>query len=220
MRIAIMQPYFLPYAGYFRLFCGVDAFVVLDDAQFPRRGWVHRNRLRRQDGQLAWLSLPLQRAARETPIREMTFHARVDSLWPARARAFPACVSPRANTESIVDCMNRTEGTLTDYLARLLRVTLEAIDMAPPPIIRASGLDTEPDCDRAGRIIALCRKLGATSYVNAPRGRELYHPERFAAYGIELNFLPEYRGDLSSILQRLHDEPAASIRREIECNLV
>ena len=43
--VAIMQPYFIPYAGYFRLFTGADLFVVCDDVQFPRRGWLHRNKL-------------------------------------------------------------------------------------------------------------------------------------------------------------------------------
>jgi WbqC-like protein family len=45
LTVAIMQPYFLPYAGYSRLFAATDLFVVYDCVQFPRRGWVHRNRL-------------------------------------------------------------------------------------------------------------------------------------------------------------------------------
>ena len=44
MRIAIMQPYFLPYAGYFRLFSHTDLFIIYDCVQFIRRGWIHRNR--------------------------------------------------------------------------------------------------------------------------------------------------------------------------------
>ena len=58
--VAIMQPYFYPYAGYFRLFARADLFVVYDCVQFPRRGWVHRNRLTGADGQLQWLTLLLQ----------------------------------------------------------------------------------------------------------------------------------------------------------------
>jgi hypothetical protein len=42
--VAVMQPYFMPYAGYFRLFCAADVFVMFDCVQFRRRGWVHRNR--------------------------------------------------------------------------------------------------------------------------------------------------------------------------------
>ena len=55
-RIAAMQPYFLPFAGYFRLMCDVDVFVLLDDVQFRKGGWIHRNRLRTRTGDLSWLT--------------------------------------------------------------------------------------------------------------------------------------------------------------------
>ena len=60
--VAVMQPYFIPYAGYFRLFAASDLFVIYDCVQFPRRGWVHRNRLLDRSGKLRWLTLPLDRA--------------------------------------------------------------------------------------------------------------------------------------------------------------
>ena len=43
--VAIMQPYFLPYIGYFQLLAAVDTFVVLDDVNYINRGWINRNRL-------------------------------------------------------------------------------------------------------------------------------------------------------------------------------
>ena len=61
-----MQPYFVPYAGYFRLFAAADVFVAYDCVQFPRRGWVHRNRLPTATGMSDWLTLPV-RNARATP---------------------------------------------------------------------------------------------------------------------------------------------------------
>ena len=60
--IAVMQPYFVPHAGYFRLFAASDLFVVFDCVQFPRRGWVHRNRLPDAQGRARWLTLPLSKA--------------------------------------------------------------------------------------------------------------------------------------------------------------
>jgi hypothetical protein len=61
-----MQPYFLPYAGYFRLFALSDLFVVYDCVQFPRRGWLHRNRLQNINKKPRWLTLPLLKADRDT----------------------------------------------------------------------------------------------------------------------------------------------------------
>ena len=56
-----MQPYFYPYYGYFNLINEVDKFVFLDDVQFNRRGWVHRNKLYNYDKKLSWLTLPLKK---------------------------------------------------------------------------------------------------------------------------------------------------------------
>lgn len=62
MKIAVMQPYWHPYAGYFRLFAATDLFVFLDDIQFNRRGRVHRfdNNDRR------WTTLPIKKTDRDT----------------------------------------------------------------------------------------------------------------------------------------------------------
>jgi len=45
MRVGIMQPYFLPYIGYFQLINLCDKFVIYDDIQFTKRGWINRNRI-------------------------------------------------------------------------------------------------------------------------------------------------------------------------------
>src|ERR1700750_1478713 len=66
--VPIMQPSFLPYAGYFRLFAASDLFVVYDCVQFPRRGWVHRNRLPLASGDAGWLTLPVAKAPRDALI--------------------------------------------------------------------------------------------------------------------------------------------------------
>jgi len=219
MKIACMQPYFLPYAGYFRLLCGVDAFVIVDAVQFPARGWVHRNRLRRIDGALAWLTLPLDRAPHVTAVNKRKFHPQAEKLWPSRLRRFDACVSPSDQARPIVARLNGMEGSLTTYLAGLLQETLVALGMDVPPIFMESELDLDPHPGCSNRVINLCRHFGATEYVNAPGGRALYDPAVFAAHGVRLAFLPPYRGDNASILQRLHDSPAAIVRGEIERNL-
>ena len=64
--VAVMQPMWAPYAGYFRLFVAADVFVYFDDVQFPRRGWVHRYK---QDGK--WVTLPVAKAPRDTRICDM-----------------------------------------------------------------------------------------------------------------------------------------------------
>src|SRR5438874_2141062 len=71
--VAIMQPYFIPYAGYFRLFAASNLFVIYDCVQFPRQGWVHRNQLADHSGMRRWLTLPLEKAAQNVLIRDLRF---------------------------------------------------------------------------------------------------------------------------------------------------
>ena len=59
MRLAIMQPYFMPYIGYFQLIAAVDVFVVYDNIKYTKKGWISRNRML-QNGKDVMFSLPLK----------------------------------------------------------------------------------------------------------------------------------------------------------------
>ena len=85
--IAIMQPYFIPYAGYFRLFAASDLFVIYDCVQFPRQGWVHRNRLVDTSGKERWLTLPLAKAPQQVLIRDLRFAPNAESEFLDRLTA-------------------------------------------------------------------------------------------------------------------------------------
>lgn len=218
MRIAIMQPYFLPYAGYFRLLNGVDAFVAYDTVQFPRSAWVHRNRLRGYQGGLAWLTLPLTYAPMDTWIKDIGFHECARDFWRERIRAFPASLEPRGDAVPLAAEIAVLSGSPAEFIVRTLRCAARLLGL-DVPVVTASSLELPRPRDRLGGLLAICRALGATEYVNAPGGRHLYEAESFAEQGIALRFLPEYRGATESVLQRLHDEPAASLRREIDANM-
>lgn len=219
MRLAIMQPYFLPYAGYFRLMCEVDTFVVFDTVQFPRRGWVHRNRLLANNGELDWLTLPLVRSATDTLISALKFHPNARSLWLGRLSQFPACNQPSDNAQRIAVLIRILDKTPIDYLVQLLRAVTTELGF-DTPFIMSSELNLPDSIGRSERIFAICEKLGVTTYVNLPGGRAIYDPAEFIRRGITLEFLPDYRGNMASILQRFHNEPAIAIRREIEANLI
>src|SRR5690606_18130129 len=60
MRLAIMQPYFCPYIGYFQLMNAVDKFVVYDNIQYTKKGWINRNRIL-MNGKDQLFSLPVKK---------------------------------------------------------------------------------------------------------------------------------------------------------------
>jgi hypothetical protein len=213
--IAVMQPYLIPYAGYFRLFAASDLFVIYDCVQFARRGWVHRNRLLDASGAQRWLTLPLEKAPQDVLIRDLRFAPDAAALLAQRLRPFPSLARARESVRPIVAALRNVQGHPVDYIERLLKCVVDQLGL-PWNVIRSSTLDLPPALRGQHRILEIARQLGARRYVNAPGGRSLYDPVVFRNAGIDLCFLPEYQGPNASILDRMigedHDELARDIR--------
>lgn len=194
-RVAIMQPYFFPYAGYFRLMAQSDLFVILDDVQFPRRGRVHRCEL----APGSWLPLPLARAARDTRINRLA--------WAPDARASLDARLAQAGIDRAVPSPLRAHlfaplPPVPDFLEQGLRLVTGMLDL-PVRFLRSSALGLPAGLRGQDRILAILSALGASHYINAPGGRDLYQPNAFAARGIRLEFLPPYRGAFPYLLPEL-----------------
>jgi hypothetical protein len=212
LRVAIMQPYFVPYAGYFRLFAATDLFVLYDCVQFPRRGWLHRNLLRDTRGVAQWLTLPLRKASREALIRDLRFRDTAAADLENQFRHFPAL--GLATALPLMKQLRDLSGTPLDHIERLLRFTTEQLGL-PWRVLRSSSLGVDPALRGQDRILAIAGRLGATYYVNAPGGRALYNAAGFDAAGIALRFLEPYKGPYASIAERLATEQPAAIAAEI-----
>lgn len=218
LRIAIMQPYFLPYAGYFRLFTSTDLFVIYDCVQFARRGWVHRNRLPDHSGNLQWLTLPLEKAPQSVRIRDLRFAPDAAQRFAASLRRFPVAASrKRPLLQPLWSELMNFDRTPLDYLEATLQEACRLLDL-PHRLMRSSALKLPDDLRGEDRILAIVKSMGAEGYVNAPGGRYLYDHRRFSQAGVQLRFLGDYDGSYDSILSRLANEDsrdiAADIRRQ------
>jgi hypothetical protein len=212
--VAIMQPYFIPYGGYFRLFAASDLFVVYDCVQFPRRGWVHRNRLVDRNGALRWLTLPLRSAPQDVLIRDLQFTSDAQMLVTQRLRPFDVAADDQDGARGLVEAIRRVQGSPVDYIVRTLDYVVDYLGL-PRNMIRSSTLGVPPSYRGQDRILEVARRVGANRYINAPGGRSLYDPAAFDGAGIELRFLPDYSGPLTSILSRILAEPAEQIAKEV-----
>ena len=215
--VAIMQPYFVPYAGYFRLLLAADLFVIYDCVQFPRRGWVHRNQLPDHHDRLQWLTLPLAKVARDTTIRDLTFRADPAAALAAELPRFPLLAGRQPDRGGLLDALRDTTGTPVDYIERLLARAAALLGLGWRAM-RSSSLGIPASVTGEDRILAIAAAVGARRYVNAPGGRALYDPARFAAAGMELRFLPNYDGSHASILARLLAESPDRVAAEIAAN--
>ncbi len=215
--VAIMQPYFVPYAGYFRLLAAADLFVIYDCVQFPRRGWVHRNRLADASGTLQWLTLPLAKAPQDVLISDLRFRPDAGIALADEFRRFPVLSKPHPDPYGLLDALNDLAGTPVDYIERLLHRCAIALGL-PWRVQRSSSLCIPPGVMGQQRILAITEAVGGRRYVNPPGGVDLYDSVRFSEAGVDLRFLRPHMGSFESTLGRLLSEPIEDILAEMEAN--
>lgn len=193
MRIAITQPNYLPWLGYFDLLDSVDCFVALDDVQLVRRSFIVRNRVLSPAGGPRWLSLPVVRCPQKTPLnRALVSHE--PSWWDGTLQALDAAYRLAPHWPwlrgTLVEVLRPGPAeSVADYNLRLLAHLCTLLGCSPAPWYRSSeiagrdGFATSED-----HIIAICGHLGAHEYFNFRKGVEigLYEPARFASNGLRL----------------------------------
>lgn len=208
-----MQPYFSPYAGYFRLFAAVDIFVILDCVQFPRRGWVHRNQFTKKNDSLDWLTLPIKKCSQQTVIKDLEF----DSLY--KLLEFHESIA-KFNLSIL---MSEAEITATfdftipviDFLEKSLTDLSEKLDLRPR-IIRSSSFSLPRSIKGEDRILEILKLVNAAQYINLSGGLNLYNYKVFRQNGIDLKILTPFLGNKTGMIERLKVTPYSEIRFEIE----
>lgn len=212
--VAIMQPYFFPYAGYFRLLARSELFVIYDCVQFPRRGWVHRNQLPDFNGVPQWLTLPLLKAPQDVLIRDLQFPTNAQAVLAERLQTFPLTSHDPAVKAELMGVLLGTKQNVVDYIVSTLAFVARHLGL-PWTVIRSSSLEVPESFRGQDRIIEIARRVGTRRYINPPGGRDLYDGEAFARQGMALDFLPSYSGRGGSILGRLLAEDRDALRRDI-----
>lgn len=212
--VAVMQPYFFPYAGYFRLFVVADVVVLLDTVQFPKGGWVHRNRLLDDRGLPRWLTLPIVRPRLGDTIESLRFPDDFSTLILGVMRRFPCLRVAWDKQDPLLARMIEADATVSDYLIKLLGACCSRLAI-PFNVVRASAMNVATGLTGQERILALVAALGGDRYVNLSGGRALYDHQRFNEASIDLNFFVPYQGSAISMLQRLLTEPAERLAQEI-----
>ena len=190
MNIAIMQPYFLPYFGYYQLLAAVDCFVILDDVNFIKNGWIHRNRILR-DGKDYLFTLAINGASSYRLINELTiFEAEKNknAVLDAIAASYRKAPFYDAHLPLLKDVILFPEQNLSRYLNYGLRCLAKYLNLKPR-FIMSSELPKDACLAGQDRIVEICKILGATRYVNPIGGTELYEESAFEINSIELRFI-------------------------------
>lgn len=194
MKIAIMQPYLFPYIGYFQLINAVDKFVVYDDVNFIKQGWINRNSILVQDKSYLF-TLPLTNQSSYSKINEISINDKLYESWKTKIlrtleqsyKKAPFFSDSLMLTKEILNG-NVENVTISNYNTNCLKIISNYLGIKTE-IIDSASIYLNSDLKGQNRILDICLKEQAVQYINPIGGMELYDKEVFKGAGIELNFL-------------------------------
>jgi hypothetical protein len=190
MIASIMQPYLLPYIGYFQLVACSDIFIALDDVQYIKRGWINRNRILLH-GKPDWITLPVAYADHSLSVRERRYTQMAQHIPRTLRRveaAYRAAPFFDVTFPFLQEVLSLDEPNVAAFNLSVLKCLTARIGIRTP-IVVSSSLTVAEGLRGQDMVIAKCRRVGATRYVNPIGGTSLYDKRSFADAGIALNFL-------------------------------
>jgi hypothetical protein len=204
-RVAIIQPNYIPWKGYFDVIAMVDEFILYDDAPYNKNSWRNRNCIKTRKG-TAWLTIPVLTSGRfGQPIREVRV---ANPLWPSKHwKTLRQAYARAQHFEELAPVLKNLYDRAAEepLLFRVNRLFLEGLCglLGIQARLSSSG-DYELLGDRTGRLVGLCRQVGASEYLSGPAARAYLDESQFADAGIEVRWM-SYEG--YPVYRQLHTPP-------------
>ncbi len=193
MKIAIMQPYIFPYIGYFQLINAVDLFVFYDDVNFIKQGWINRNRIL-LNNRSYYFSIPIKNLSPFKKIKETEISAREYIKY--LKKFFKSIESSYKKAPFYNSAFQIVENTFTANYNLISELAILSIQNVCNylKLTREFQISSHQYADslneeRTDRIIKICQKAGAKTYINPVGAKDLYSKEYFKGNGINLFFL-------------------------------
>lgn len=193
MTLAIMQPYFFPYLGYFALIKHSDQFILFDTPQFIRHGWIERNQVLKPDGETLYIKVPLKKHPRSTIIKNILINNSED--WGSKIIAQLTPYKKKAPYfKEVISLLDDIFKIKTDSMVELnyesLRIVCSYLNIKTP-ISVWSEMDVEIDEVNSPDEWALniCKALKADSYFNPTGGMSFFDTKKYLDSGIKIYFL-------------------------------
>lgn len=190
ITVGIMQPYFMPYIGYWQLMNAVDKYVIYDDVNFIKGGWINRNRIL-VNGKVQFFNIPMLGASPNKLINEIAVNNDVRiieknlRILQAAYKKAPYYADVYPLLEKILRC---GEDNLAGYIKYSFGILCGYMDIRTEMLL-SSDLPKDNTLHGQDKVLEICRILGASEYYNAIGGRDLYSFQSFEEKGIQLKFL-------------------------------
>ena len=197
--IAIMQPTFLPWIGYFALIDRVDEFVIFDHVQFDKRSWQQRNKIKTPQGPI-WLSVPVSSKGKQTQAileTEILYEGNknpLDKFFKSIENNYKKAPFYNDHINMIQEIFSQKPRYIADLNEEII-VWICKILGIKTPLIKSSTLDAVGEKDSL--LLDICQKRQATHYISPP-GSKIYLDQSnlFEKNNIELQYHdynhPEY----------------------------
>lgn len=209
MIAAIHQPQYMPWLGFFDKMDRAGCFVLLDNVQYKRREWQNRNRIKTPQG-VQWLTVPVsgEYLALISEVRVEQGDNWRHKHWETLRRAYhraPCWASAAASLEAFFAAPRQILSEVNGASIGWLR---EQLGIATPMrwASELEGLSGDP----TGRLVDICRAVGADAYLSGVDGAKYMDLDQFASVGIEVIFqhyehpaYPQLFGEFASHLSAL-----------------
>lgn len=199
MTLAIMQPYLLPYIGYWQLMNAVDVFVIYDNIQFSKKGWFHRNNFL-MNGERTMFTIPLKKDSDFLNVVERRLS---DDSEKQIGKIIAQIKNSYKKSPYYDDVFPLIEEIFLYHEKNLFLYIKHSIEMIcnylniDTQIVVSSIIEIDHTLKAQDKVIAINKSLNSTKYINPIGGTELYDIESFKKETIELQFLesevPEYK---------------------------
>jgi hypothetical protein len=190
MKLAIMQPYLFPYIGYFQLMNVVDKFVIYDDVNFIKKGWINRNNIL-VNNQACLFTVPLKDASQNKLINEV--YLAEDQKWRENLlKTIRIAYTKAPRFDEVFLMLEEILKTKVEKISDLIFTSLEAINHfleIATPLVRSSSIYNLSSLKGQERILGICKNEKTNTYINPIGGQNLYSKSLFLENNIELNFI-------------------------------
>lgn len=190
-KVAIMQPYFFPYIGYFHLINSVDEFIIYDNIQYTKRGWINRNRIL-NNGNDKIITLPLKKSSDYLNVIDKVIS---DNWGNERKKIINLLKSSYVKSPYfdkifpiIESCLYYPDQNLFNFILNSLHKICSYLEI-DTKITKSSLINIDHNLKSQDKVVAICKKLNADTYVNAIGGQELYNIQDFNNKNLDLKFI-------------------------------
>jgi hypothetical protein len=187
MKLGIMQPYFFPYVSYFQLIHAVDCFLIYDDVNYIKQGWINRNRILLNNNAHVF-TLNLIGASSFKRINQIITGNNKGKLLKTVEQAYAKAPYYENVMPVIGEILQCEETNLARYLASGIIMVCQFLGINTK-ILLSSEIEKQQGVKGQEKIIHICQLFKADTYINAIGGTELYSKERFSDEGIDLFFI-------------------------------